>query len=211
MSVELKQYEDKMNKTLDSLSGEYTTIRAGRANPHVLDKITVDYYGTQSNLQSVANISVSEARTLVIQPWEASLIKEIEKAIMTSDLGLTPNNDGKAIRLTFPELTEERRKELVKDVRKKGENAKVAIRNIRRDANDAIKKEQKANEISEDEEKTLQDDIQKLTDTYIKKVDGMVEDKSKEIGGCLSLCFLSSEIYIKLSFDIDIKRKRKDS
>ena len=175
MSVELKQYEDKMNKTLDSLSGEYTTIRAGRANPHVLDKITVDYYGTQSNLQSVANISVSEARTLVIQPWE------IEKAIMTSDLGLTPNNDGKAIRLTFPELTEERRKELVKDVRKKGENAKVAIRNIRRDANDAIKKEQKANEISEDEEKTLQDDIQKLTDTYIKKVDGMVEDKSKEI------------------------------
>ena len=176
MSVELKQYEDKMNKTLDSLSGEYTTIRAGRANPHVLDKITVDYYGTQSNLQSVANISVSEARTLVIQPWEASLIKEIEKAIMTSDLGLTPNNDGKAIRLTFPELTE-----VVKDVRKKGENAKVAIRNIRRDANDAIKKEQKANEISEDEEKTLQDDIQKLTDTYIKKVDGMVEDKSKEI------------------------------
>ena len=125
MSVELKQYEDKMNKTLDSLSGEYTTIRAGRANPHVLDKITVDYYGTQSNLQSVANISVSEARTLVIQPWEASLIKEIEKAIMTSDLGLTPNNDGKAIRLTFPELTEERRKELVKDVRKKGENAKL--------------------------------------------------------------------------------------
>ena len=117
----------------------------------------------------------------MIQPWEASLIKEIEKAIMTSDLGLTPNNDGKAIRLTFPELTEERRKELVKDVRKKGENAKVAIRNIRRDANDAIKKEQKANEISEDEEKTLQDDIQKLTDTYIKKVDGMVEDKSKEI------------------------------
>ena len=170
MSVELKQYEEKMNKTLDSLSGEYTTIRAGRANPHVLDKITVDYYGTQSNLQAVANISVSEARTLVIQPWEASLIKEIEKAILTSDLGLTPNNDGKAIRLTFPELTEERRKDLVKDVRKKGENAKVAI-----------KKEQKANEISEDEEKTLQDDIQKMTDTYIKKVDGMVEDKSKEI------------------------------
>ena len=117
----------------------------------------------------------------MILPWEASLIKEIEKAIMTSDLGLTPNNDGKAIRLTFPELTEERRKELVKDVRKKGENAKVAIRNIRRDANDAIKKEQKANEISQDEEKTLQDDLQKLTDTYIKKVDGMVEDKSKEI------------------------------
>ena len=181
MNEKIKVYETKMGKTIANLESEFGAIRAGRANPHVLDKITVDYYGTQSNLQSVANISVSEARTLVIQPWEASLIKEIEKAIMTSDLGLTPNNDGKAIRLTFPELTEERRKELVKDVRKKGENAKVAIRNIRRDANDAIKKEQKANEISEDEEKTLQDDIQKLTDTYIKKVDGMVEDKSKEI------------------------------
>lgn len=181
MDERLKVYDSKMTKSFDALLRDYAAIRAGRANPHVLDKITVDYYGTQSNLQSVANISVSEARTLVIQPWEASLIKEIEKAIMTSDLGLTPNNDGKAIRLTFPELTEERRKELVKDVRKKGENAKVAIRNIRRDANDAIKKEQKANEISEDEEKTLQDDIQKLTDTYIKKVDGMVEDKSKEI------------------------------
>lgn len=181
MDERLQVYESKMTKSFDALGRDLAAIRAGRANPHVLDKITVDYYGTQSNLQSVANISVSEARTLVIQPWEASLIKEIEKAIMTSDLGLTPNNDGKAIRLTFPELTEERRKELVKDVRKKGENAKVAIRNIRRDANDAIKKEQKANEISEDEEKTLQDDIQKLTDTYIKKVDGMVEDKSKEI------------------------------
>ena len=181
MNEKIAAYDVKMTQTINNLDGELATIRAGRANPHVLDKITVDYYGTLSNLQSVANISVSEARTLVIQPWEASLIKEIEKAIMTSDLGLTPNNDGKAIRLTFPELTEERRKELVKDVRKKGENAKVAIRNIRRDANDAIKKEQKANEISEDEEKTLQDDIQKLTDTYIKKVDGMVEDKSKEI------------------------------
>jgi ribosome recycling factor len=181
MSVELEQYEDKMKKSLDSLAGEYTSIRAGRANPHVLDKITVDYYGTPSNLQAVANISVSEARTLVIQPWEASLIKEIEKAILTSDLGLTPNNDGKAIRLTFPELTEERRKELVKDVKKKGEGAKVAIRNIRRDANDAIKKQQKANEISEDEQKTLETDIQKLTDNYTKKIDGMIEDKSKEI------------------------------
>lgn len=181
MSVELEQFQEKMDKSLDNLASEYTTIRAGRANPHVLDKITVDYYGTQSNLQAVANISVSEARTLVIQPWEASLIKEIEKAIMASDLGLTPNNDGKAIRLTFPELTEERRKELVKDVKKKGENAKVAIRNIRRDANDAIKKQQKANEISEDEQKTLEADIQKMTDNYIKKIDGMVDDKSKEI------------------------------
>lgn len=181
MSVELKQYEEKMNKTLDSLSGEYTTIRAGRANPHVLDKITVDYYGTQSNLQAVANISVSEARTLVIQPWEASLIKEIEKAILTSDLGLTPNNDGKAIRLTFPELTEERRKDLVKDVRKKGENAKVAIRNIRRDANDTFKKMEKGGEISEDDQKVAEEKIQKLTDKMIEKVDKAVEVKTKEI------------------------------
>lgn len=181
MSVELNQFKEKMEKSLDSLANEYTTIRAGRANPHVLDRITVDYYGQPSNLQSVANISVSEARTLVIQPWEASLIKEIEKAILASDLGLTPNNDGKAIRLTFPELTEERRKELVKDVKKKGENAKVAVRNIRRDANDAIKKEQKANEISEDEQKSLENDIQKMTDEYIKKVDTMIDDKSKEI------------------------------
>lgn len=181
MSVELEQYEDKMEKSIDSLASEYTTIRAGRANPHVLDKITVDYYGTPSNLQTVANISVSEARTLVIQPWEASLIKEIEKAILTSDLGLTPNNDGKSIRLTFPELTQERRKELVKDVKKKGENAKVAVRNIRRDANDAIKKQQKANEISEDEQKSLEEEIQKMTDSHIKTIDDMVESKSKEI------------------------------
>ena len=181
MSVELKQYEEKMNKTLDSLSGEYTTIRAGRANPHVLDKITVDYYGTQSNLQAVANISVSEARTLVIQPWEASLIKEIEKAILTSDLGLTPNNDGKAIRLTFPELTEERRKDLVKDVRKKGENAKVAIRNIRRDANEAFKKMNKNNELTEDDQKDLETKVQKMTDKYIADIDKAIEEKTKEI------------------------------
>ena len=170
-----------MEKSLDSLANEYTTIRAGRANPHILDRISVDYYGQPTNLQSVANISVSEARTLVIQPWEASLIKEIEKAILVADLGLTPNNDGKVIRLTFPELTEDRRKELVKDVKKKGEGAKVAIRNIRRDANDMIKKQQKANEISEDEQKDAEDEIQKLTDKFVAKVDQMVEDKSKEI------------------------------
>lgn len=181
MSIELEQYQDKMKKSIDNLSNEYATIRAGRANPHILDKITVDYYGQPTNLQSVANISVSEARTLVIQPWEASLIKEIEKAILTSDLGLTPNNDGKAIRLAFPELTEERRKELVKDVKKKGEDAKVAIRNIRRDANDAAKKQQKANEISEDEQKDAEADIQKLTDEYVSRIDQMVETKSKEI------------------------------
>lgn len=181
MSVELKEYKEKMGKSIDSLASEYTSIRAGRANPHILDKITVDYYGQPTNLQSVANISVSEARTLVIQPWEASLIKEIEKAIMVSDIGITPNNDGKVIRLSFPELTEERRKELVKDVKKKGEGAKVAIRNIRRDANDMIKKQQKANEISEDEQKDAEDEIQKMTDEFIAKIDTMIEDKSKEI------------------------------
>lgn len=181
MSVELKEYKEKMGKSIDSLASEYTSIRAGRANPHILDKITVDYYGQPTNLQSVANISVSEARTLVIQPWEASLIKEIEKAIMLSDIGITPNNDGKVIRLSFPELTEERRKELVKDVKKKGEGAKVAIRNIRRDANDMIKKQQKANEISEDEQKDAEDEIQKMTDEFVAKIDTMVEDKSKEI------------------------------
>ena len=181
MSVELKEYKEKMGKSIDSLASEYTSIRAGRANPHILDKITVDYYGQPTNLQSVANISVSEARTLVIQPWEASLIKEIGKAIMVSDIGITPNNDGKVIRLSFPELTEERRKELVKDVKKKGEGAKVAIRNIRRDANDMIKKQQKANEISEDEQKDAEDEIQKMTDEFVAKIDTMVEDKSKEI------------------------------
>lgn len=181
MSVELDQYKEKMTRSIDSLAGEYATIRAGRANPHILDKITVDYYGQPTNLQSVANISVSEARTLVIQPWEANMIKEIEKAIMVSDLGLTPNNDGKSVRLVFPELTEDRRKELVKDIRKKGEDAKVAIRNIRRDANDAVKKQQKANEISEDEQKSAESDIQKLTDEYVGKIDQMVEAKSKEI------------------------------
>ena len=181
MSVSLGQFEEKMNKSIESLANEYTTIRAGRANPHVLDRISVDYYGQPTNLQSVANISVSEARTLVIQPWEASLIKEIEKAILVSDLGLTRINDGKVIRLTFPELTEERRKDLTKDVKKKGEDAKVAIRNIRRDANDYIKKEQKANEISEDEQKDAEAEVQKLTDQFVKKIDEMVESKSKEI------------------------------
>lgn len=180
MSIELKEFKDKMGKSLDSLASEYTTIRAGRANPHVLDKIMVEYYGTPTNLQQVANISVSEARTIVIQPWEASLIKEIEKAILTSDLGLTPNNDGKVIRLTFPELTEDRRKELVKDVKKKGEGAKVAVRNIRRDANDAYKKLAKQ-DVSEDEIKELEDKIQKSTDKYIKEVDAAVDAKSKEI------------------------------
>ncbi len=179
--MEIKQFEEKMEKSLESLKAEYTTIRAGRANPHLLDKIKVDYYGTPSSLQQVANVSVPEARMIQIQPWESSLIKDIEKAILCSDIGITPNNDGKVIRLVFPELTEDRRKELVKDVKKKGENAKVAVRNIRRDANDAIKKAAKATEISEDEQKQLEDKVQKLTDKYIAEVDKAVEEKSKEI------------------------------
>ena len=160
----LEQYEEKMDKSLDSLLNEFASIRAGRANPHVLDKIRVDYYGQPTPLQQVANISVPEARTLMIQPWESSLIKEIEKAILCSDLGITPNNDGKSVRLNFPELTEDRRKEMAKAVKKKGENAKVAIRNVRRDANDAFKKQNKASEISEDELKDLEDKVQNLTD-----------------------------------------------
>lgn len=181
MEFEMNVYEDKMEKTLSNLQEEYVSIRAGRANPHVLDKIQVDYYGTPSPLQSVANISVPEARMIQIQPWESSLIKDIEKAILSSDIGLTPANDGKMIRLVFPELTEERRKELVKDVKKKGENAKVAVRNIRRDANDAIKKQKAASEISEDEQKQLEDKIQKLTDKFVAQIDKAVEAKSAEV------------------------------
>ena len=179
--MDIKVYEDKMEKSLANLEDEYTSIRAGRANPRILDKIQVDYYGTMSSLQSVANVSVPEARMIQIQPWEASLIKDIEKAILASDIGLTPANDGKVIRLVFPELTEDRRKELVKDVKKKGENAKVAVRNVRRDANDTIKKENKANEISEDEQKQLEDKIQKLTDKFVAKIDDAVEAKSAEV------------------------------
>ena len=181
MEEVIMTYEDKMEKSLDNLYSEYTSIRAGRANPHILDKITVDYYGTPTPLQQVGNISVPEARMIVIQPWEASILKDIEKALLMSDLGLTPTNDGKMIRLVFPELTEERRKELVKDVKKKGENAKVAVRNIRRDAMDAIKKKGKEDGISEDEIKEYQDDVQKSTDKYVAKIDAAVEEKSKEI------------------------------
>lgn len=181
MDSRIEQYESKMNKSLDNLKEEFASIRAGRANPHLLDKLKVDYYGTPSALQSVANISVPEPRIIQIQPWESKLIKEIEKAIIASDLGLNPSNDGKAIRLVFPELTEERRKDLVKDVKKKAENAKVAIRNIRRDANDAFKKLSKSSEVSEDEVKTLEDDVQKITDKYIIDIEKITEDKSKEI------------------------------
>ncbi|HIX59402.1 MAG TPA: ribosome recycling factor [Candidatus Blautia gallistercoris] len=180
MDDRIKKYEDKMQKTLNNLEGELATIRAGRANPHILDKITVDYYGVPTPLQQVANITVPEARMIQIQPWESSLIKAIEKAILISDLGLNPSNDGKMIRLVFPELTEERRKELVKDVKKKGEAAKVAIRNIRRDANDSFKKLAKE-DVSEDEIKELETKIQKSTDKYVKDVDVTVDKKSKEI------------------------------
>ncbi len=176
----IQSYESKMTKTLDNLTKELVTIRAGRANPHILDKLTVEYYGTPTPLQQVANITVPEARMIQIQPWEASLIKEINKAIQMSDLGLNPNTDGKVIRLVLPELTEERRKELVKDVKKKGEAAKVAVRNIRRDANDAFKKLAKQ-DVSEDEIKELEDKIQKSTDKFVKEIDKAVEEKSKEI------------------------------
>ena len=181
MDERIQKYEDKMKKTLSGFETELTTIRAGRANPHILDKLTVDYYGTPTPLQQVANITVPEARLIQIQPWENSLIKKIEKAILCSDLGLNPSNDGKVIRLLFPELTEERRKELAKDVKKKGENAKVAIRNIRRDANDSFKKLSKSADVSEDEVKELEDGAQKMTDKYITEIDKAVEAKTKEI------------------------------
>ena len=177
----IKDIDGRMQKSVDNLKEEYVTIRAGRANPHILDRLRVDYYGTPTPIQQVANVSVPEARMIQIQPWEASLIKDIEKAILVSDLGLTPNNDGKTIRLVFPELTEDRRKELAKDIKKKGDNAKVAIRNIRRDANDAIKKENKAGDISDDEAKNSEDEIQKITDKYIAMIDSAIDDKTKEI------------------------------
>ena len=180
MNEKLKVYDDKMTKTMANLDGELGTIRAGRANPNVLNRIKVDYYGTPSPIQQVANVSVPEPRMIQIQPWEKNMLKVIEKAIQVSDLGIHPTNDGSMIRLVFPELTEERRKELVKDVKKKGEAAKVAIRNIRRDGNDALKK-MKGTEISEDEIKDMETELQKLTDKYVKEVDKAVESKSKEV------------------------------
>ena len=180
MDQRLAQYDEKMKKAVEFLQTDFQTIRAGRANPHILDKIKVDYYGTPTPIQSVGNITVPEPRMIQIAPWEKSLIKEIEKAIMMSDIGITPSNDGNVIRLVFPELTEERRKDLVKEVKKKAEEAKVAIRNIRRDGNDAFKKLAKE-DVSEDEIKSLEEDLQKLTDKYIKNVDALMEEKSKEI------------------------------
>ena len=181
MQEHLKLYEDKMEKSLDVLLDEYASIRAGRANPHVLDRLRIDYYGTPTPIQQVGNVTVPEARMIVIQPWEKSLLKEIEKAILVSDLGINPTNDGNVIRLVFPELTEERRKDLAQDVKKKGEGAKVAIRNIRRDAMDSIKKMEKAGDISEDDLKQGEEKIQKITDKMIEKVDKAIETKTKEI------------------------------
>ena len=181
MQEHLKLYEDKMEKSLDVLLDEYASIRAGRANPHVLDRLRIDYYGTPTPIQQIGNVTVPEARMIVIQPWEKSLLKEIEKAIQVSDLGINPTNDGNVIRLVFPELTEERRKDLAKDVKKKGEGAKVAIRNIRRDAMDSIKKMEKAGDISEDDLKQGEEKIQKITDKMIEKVDKAIETKTKEI------------------------------
>ena len=179
MDERLKVYEEKMQKTCEHLASDYLGIRAGRANPHVLDKLRVDYYGTPTPIQQVGNVTVPEARMIQIAPWEKSLIREIEKAILASDIGITPSNDGSVIRLVFPELTEERRKDLAKDVKKKAEECKVAIRNIRRDGNDYLKKIGK--EISEDEVKQMEEELQKLTDKYIKDADKQMEEKTKEI------------------------------
>lgn len=180
MDDRLKNYEEKMNKTMANLKAELDSIRAGRANPKILDRIKVDYYGTMTPINQMAGINVPEARILQIQPWDATAIKAIEKAILTSEIGITPNNDGKVIRLVFPELTEQRRKELSKDVKKKGEEAKVAVRNIRRDAIDHIKKLSKE-DVSEDIIKDLEEQMQKMTDKFVEEVDNNVESKSKEI------------------------------
>ena len=179
MNEKIKIYDEKMQKTIDHLEADYQGIRAGRANPHVLDRLRVDYYGTPTPIQQVGNVTIPEARMIQIAPWEKSLIKEIEKAILASDIGITPFNDGSVIRLVFPELTEERRKDLVKEVKKKAEECKVAVRNIRRDGNEAFKKI--AKEISEDEVKQLEEELQKITDKYIKEVDKLTEAKSAEI------------------------------
>ncbi len=181
MSERSRIYEEKMEKTLRNLDGELASVRAGRANPHVLDKITVDYYGTPTQINQVANVQVPEARMITITPWEPKMVKTIVKALQTSDLGINPSDDGHVIRLVFPELTEERRKQLAKDVKKKGESAKVAIRNIRRDGNEQLKKLKKSDEVSEDEIADEEEILQKATDKFIKKVDEAVDAKTKEL------------------------------
>ena len=181
MSVDFKEFNRKMDKTLEILQEDFGAIRAGRANARVLDRITVEYYGVDTPVGQVGTISSPDARTLVIQPWDGSLLKKIEKAIQASDLGINPQNDGRVIRLVFPQLTEERRKELAKQVRKYGEDAKVAVRNVRRDAMDYIKKLKKDSEITEDDQKKAEKDLQELTDKYIKKVDEACAVKEKEL------------------------------
>ena len=180
MDERVKVYDDKMAKALEHLETDFAAIRAGRANPHVLDKLRIDYYGTPSPIQQVGNVTVPEARIIQIAPWDKSLLKDIEKAIQASDIGINPTNDGNVIRLVFPELTEDRRKELVKEIKKKAEEAKVAVRNVRRDGNDAFKKLGKG-EVSEDEAKDLEDSLQKITDKYVKDIDELVEAKTKEL------------------------------
>ena len=181
MSAELEIFEERMIKTTEVLTTQFAAVRAGRANAAVLDQINVDYYGVPTPIRQIASIASPDARTLMIQPWDASALKGIEKAILTSELGINPQNDGRSIRLVFPQLTEERRKELAKQVRKYGEDAKVAVRNIRRDALDKFKKQQKKSEITEDDLKILEKDLQKLTDDYIKEVDKLTDKKEKEL------------------------------
>ena len=181
MKLNAKEYEDRMKKTIESYERELSSIRAGRANPSVLEKITVDYYGTPTPINQMAQVQVSDARTIVIQPWDATTLKSIDRAIQASDLGIQPQNDGKSIRLSFPQLTEERRRELTKQTSKLGEDAKVALRNIRRDANDKCKDMKKNNEMTEDEQRTSEKSIQDLTDKYIKEVDVLTAKKDKEI------------------------------
>ena len=181
MAVDFKDFERRMNKALDHLNEEFGAVRAGRANPKVLDRITVSYYGSETPLNGVATISTPDARTLVIQPWDTKLLKDIQKAIQTSDLGINPQNDGRVIRLTFPQLTEDRRKELVKQVKKYAEEAKVAMRNIRRDGMDYVKKLKKASEITEDDQKKAEKDLQDLLDKMIKKADAALAAKEKEL------------------------------
>lgn len=181
MSTDYTEFESKMKKTASVLTEQYDSVRAGKANPAVLDRVTVDYYGSPTPIQQIASVSTPDARSLLIQPWDGSVLKGIEKAILASDLGINPQNDGKQIRLNFPPLTEERRKELIKGVSKTGEEAKVALRNIRRDALDKFKAAQKKSEITEDELHDGEDKMQKLTDKYVKEVDAMVAKKSKEL------------------------------
>lgn len=178
---EMEDFRFKMNRSIEALQEELNTVRVGRANPHILDQITVDYWGSPTPLQQVSNITVPEARMLVIQPWESSMIKPIEKAIQMSDIGINPSNDGKVIRLTFPEMTEEKRRDTTKDVKKKGENAKVAIRNIRRDGMDEVKRQRKDNILTEDDQKDIEEQLQKMTDEFIKKIDTIIDDKINEI------------------------------